>query len=678
MVMSLLAHHEEASMFSHAVFPTLAALVLAQAPPASAFAPPKAIKPDPETFKAIGQRKDKLAGALAKMRQQGIRDPFLAQVEIYHKAADWIVRHGEFYQKESPEWTLAVLDRGLLRASQQLRGEAPWLDQAGVGVIRAYRSRLDGSVQPYLVTFPNDYGKDPRRKWRVDVVLHGRAPTMTEVAFIQRGDRPAPADQSWVQIDIYGRGNNAYRWAGEADVNEAVDNFVSVERMLGRAQLLDPARMVLRGYSMGGAGTWHLGLHRPDRWCVIGPGAGFTTTHGYVNGLPDKLPSPQEELLSIYDAVNYAENAFNVPVVAYNGDKDAQKQAAVEIETRLKPLGISITHLIGPGLGHAFPKEWQIKAEAEYAKHVARVRPEYPRRVRFVTYTLKYPACFWVELIRLDRHFHKASVDAEATEEGFTLKIENVRALSLALPAGATRQKVLVTLGDQKVDALPYQKANGELHVYLQLRDGRWSSVLPERLYLEQLRSPHKTTGLQGPIDDAFTAPFLCVRGTGKPRHEATQKYADAELERFEAEWSKYLRGELPVKDDVDVTPDDIASRHLILFGDPASNSLIEQALPGLPLRWTNESLILESKKYDAASHVPVLIYPSPLANHRYVVLNSGHTFKAADFQGTNALLYPRLGDRAVLKLQQDEVPLAAEVVRSELLDDSWQPMSAR
>ena len=43
---------------------------------------------------------------------------------------------------------------------------------------------------------------------------------------------------------------------------------------------------------------------------------------------------------------------------------------------------------------------------------------------------------------------------------------------------------------------------------------------------------------------------------------------------------------------------------------------------------------------------------PNPLNASRYVVLNTGHTFHAADFQGTNALLYPRLGDYAVLKLQ--------------------------
>ena len=40
---------------------------------------------------------------------------------------------------------------------------------------------------------------------------------------------------------------------------------------------------------MGGAGTWHIGLHQPGKFCVIGPGAGFTTTRGYVADLPETL-----------------------------------------------------------------------------------------------------------------------------------------------------------------------------------------------------------------------------------------------------------------------------------------------------------------------------------------------------------------------------------------------------
>jgi hypothetical protein len=166
---------------------------LHQAPPASSFAPPKAEPPPAAALKLIGERTDQLSAAILALRGRGVRDPGLADVEVYLKAAAWVVRHNEWYQKQAADWTLDVLDRGLLRASQQGRGEAPWLDAVGRTVIRAYRSRLDGSVQPYALTYPVGYGKDTRRKWRLDIVLHGRAPTMTEVAFIQRHqDRPAP------------------------------------------------------------------------------------------------------------------------------------------------------------------------------------------------------------------------------------------------------------------------------------------------------------------------------------------------------------------------------------------------------------------------------------------------------------------------------------------------------
>src|SRR5262249_17539685 len=136
----------------------------------------------------------------------------------------------------------------------------------------------------------------------------------------------------------------------------------------------------------------------------------------------------------------------------------------------------------------------------------------------------------------------------------------------------------------------------------------------------------------------------------------------------------KYMRGYLPVKNDTDVTEDDIAGRHLILFGDPASNSLIAQVLAGLPLTWTKEQIKFGGKTYSAAEHIPALIYPSPLSTNHYVVLNSGHTFHAEDFQGTNALLYPRLGDYAILKpVSGGKNTGAAEVVASGLFDDFWQ-----
>jgi hypothetical protein len=403
-----------------------------------------------------------------------------------------------------------------------------------------------------------------------------------------------------------------------------------------------------------------------------GAGAGFTTTHGYAPDLPDKLPAYQEACLHIYDAVDYALNALNVPVVAYSAGKDPQKKAADNIEAILKKRGIAMDHLIAPNLGHSFPREWFEKANELYTKYADQPRPEYPDKVHFVTWTLKYPECQWVAILGMEKHYEKATVFAVHAEGGYSITTENVHNLRIDV-ADFTGQAQKLRIDDQDVSARPFLRDDAKYSVYLQRRDGKWVAVLPQRLLTQQAQRPRKVHKLQGPIDDAFTEPFLCVRGTGEGWHEAPSKLAEGRLKRFEHEWSKYWRGQLPVKDDVDVTSNDIAQNNLVLFGDPASNSLIADMLDGLPLEWTKDEVRFAGQKVAAAKHLPVLIYPNPLNPQRYVVLNSGHTFPTADYIKTNALLYPRLGDYALLRAAATaEDPLAVEVVTAGLFDDSW------
>ena len=199
------------------------------------------------------------------------------------------------------------------RAKALWPGRAPWAEAAG-GVVRGYRSKVDGSVQPYAVIVPAGQGPDDRL--RLDVVLHGRDARLTEVRFFDAHDgKPAPADLPGLVLHVFGRTNNAYRWAGEADVHEAIE-------AVKRNYRVDDRRVVLRGFSMGGAGAWHLGLHDPSRWSSVEAGAGFTETIHYA-----KLRDPSEVVrkgLHIYDAVDYAVNAFDVPIVGYGGENDPQ------------------------------------------------------------------------------------------------------------------------------------------------------------------------------------------------------------------------------------------------------------------------------------------------------------------------------------------------------------------
>jgi hypothetical protein len=80
------------------------------------------------------------------------------------------------------------------------------------------------------------------------------------------------------------------------------------------------------------------------------------------------------------------------------------------------------------------------------------------------------------------------------------------------------------------------------------------------------------------------------------------------------------------------------------------------------------DDFVMGTLRYNAASHLPVLIYPSPYNQKRYVVLNSGHTFGAAELKGTNALLFPRMGDWAILRAG---VP-GGELLEAGFFNEDW------
>ncbi|MBT6497404.1 MAG: hypothetical protein HOL01_22990, partial [Planctomycetaceae bacterium] len=145
----------------------------------------------------------------------------VADVEVFAKAAEWILRHGEFYKANYIAQTQAAIRTGLARAKELRREKSPWIRRTGT-TVRGYYSRVDGSVQPYALTLPEGINPRSGDRWPLHVKLHGRAGTMNEVNFISRHEGKAlPKEQTWVQLDVFGRTNNAYRWAGETDVFEA-------------------------------------------------------------------------------------------------------------------------------------------------------------------------------------------------------------------------------------------------------------------------------------------------------------------------------------------------------------------------------------------------------------------------------------------------------------------------
>ena len=99
------------------------------------------------------------------------------------KAVSWPVQFNEFYKTNEPQQALGLIQVGRERIAQLRTGEAPWTWATGL-VVRAFRSRIDGSLQPYGLVVPAGYQYQDKPR-RLDLWFPGRDEKRTELAFIQ-------------------------------------------------------------------------------------------------------------------------------------------------------------------------------------------------------------------------------------------------------------------------------------------------------------------------------------------------------------------------------------------------------------------------------------------------------------------------------------------------------------
>ena len=226
--------------------------------------------------------------------------------------------------------------------------------------------------------------------------------------------------------------------------------------------------------------------------------------------------------------------------------------------------------------------------------------------------------------------------------------------MTLAIPAGLCpfdiRRQPKVEIDGLELES-PRPLSDRSWVAHFRKLEGVWQPAAPADP--GGLRKRH---GLQGPIDDAFMDSFIMVRPTGQSQSDKVGKWAAAELRHAIDHWRRQFRGEARVKDDKDIDAADIAACHLILWGDPQSNAILAKIVERLPVKWGNDVVRLGETTYAASHHVPVLVYPNPLNPKRYIVINSGFTFREYDYL-SNARQVPKLPDYAVIDV---DVPVSS------------------
>ncbi|MDR3403897.1 MAG: prolyl oligopeptidase family serine peptidase [Chthoniobacter sp.] len=610
----------------------------------------------------------------------------LPDVMIFHKAVDWALRYNEFFNVKQVPTAKKLLELGNQRLAELKDGKPSWISATGL-VPRGYISKIDGSVQPYGMVIPDDWKPGETTPRRLDFWCHGRGETLSELDFLNqrltnKGEyTPAGA----FVLHLYGRYCCANKFAGETDLFEALENAKTHYK-------IDSNKLVIRGFSMGGGSTWQFATHFAGMWAAANPGAGFGDTKEFMKlgTTPDKpLPPVWEQTLwKWYDSVDSVSNLVNTTTVAYSGEIDGQKLAAdIMIRFARQEAGnphpamgevgkvvpgdgsskaaearvtgtapdLVLYHVIGLQVPHKIKPEAKPEVEslveAAVAKHEA-----VPKKVHFTTYTLVYPTMDWIKVDGMDKEWERADIDAEATDKSVKVQTKNVSAFTLnrAISSANIDGQNVTWVTTKTPSTVSFHKTNGKW------AEGSLSAT------------SGKTPVVCGPIDHAFMSSFVNVRPTGKPLNDKVGAWATGELEHAIGFWRKVYRGEAPVKDDTAISDDDIKNSNLVLWGDPSSNKVLAKIIAKLPVQWSATQLTFGGKNYEAAHTAPVMIFPNPLNPAKYVVLNSGVTFREQALLN-NADQTAKLPDWAIIDLNTaPDAKWPGEVKAAGFFDEQW------
>lgn len=603
-----------------------------------------------------------LAEQITRLKQgdQPLAKKLLPDVLIYHRAVDQALRYREFFDLKEIPVAKSLLKQGQQRAEHLLEGKAPWTEQTGP-VVRGYVSRIDQTVQPYGLVIPAGYDFAGTKPHRLDFWFHGRGETLSEVNFLNDRSKNVGAisPPATIVLHPYGRYCNANKFAGE------VDSFEALAAVQGQYRV-DPDRIAVRGFSMGGAACWQFAVHYPDRWFAANPGAGFSETPEFLKVFQSETLTPtwyEQKLWRMYDCPGYAANLAHLPTIAYSGEIDKQKQAADVMAAAFEREGMKLLHLIGPKTAHSIHADSKKEIEEKLAEWAVKGIDHSPKNLQFVTYTLSYNRMHWLTVDGLQEHWEEARVVVKPVGDELVVQAKNVTALTLTPPAGSPR-KVRFDAGTTL--ELP---AEGQAASFV-LGSKGWQAGKPT--------GSRKKHDLQGPIDDAFLDSFIFVKPSGAARSDAVEKWVNSEFEHAVTHWRQQMRGDAVVKADSEISDQDIASSNLVLWGDAQSNKVFAKIAEKLPIRWTAESVQAKDQSFDGAHHALIAIYPNPLNPEKYVVLNSSFTYREYDYLN-NARQTAKLPDWAIIDVRTPpNSRFPGKVVAADFFDEQWQLKPAK
>jgi predicted peptidase len=185
----------------------------------------------------------------------------------------------------------------------------------------------------YLLSLPDGYGTDPAKRWPLILFLHGAGERGTNVWLVAKHG-PFKTDAATNNFIIVSP-------LCPAGKNWSEDLLLALLDEIEAKYPVDTHRVYLTGLSMGGFGTWNLGLNHPEKFAAMAPICGGGETIPIV-------------LAQNYDDATFAQMK-SLGIWAFHGGKDTTvpPDESEHMVNALKAAGCSDIKLtIYPEAGH--------------------------------------------------------------------------------------------------------------------------------------------------------------------------------------------------------------------------------------------------------------------------------------------------------------------------------------
>lgn len=200
---------------------------------------------------------------------------------------------------------------------------------------RAYRSKLDGTLQPYCVKIPDDM--DATSDYPLIVFLHGSASDETDIIGF---DQVIP--DGYIALGPRGRGlsNGFHADNAQIDIAEAIDDVVA-------NYPIDTKKIVLAGFSMGGYGVYRTFYEAPDKFRALVVFSGLPCLRGWGFEVPP--PDFQDKAL--------LKRFAGIPMFIFHGmqDRNCPYELTVSLVEGLRAAGAHVQFESDPKWGHQQP-----------------------------------------------------------------------------------------------------------------------------------------------------------------------------------------------------------------------------------------------------------------------------------------------------------------------------------